>query len=33
MLLTTECVIAEKPKKEEPMPHGGGAPGMGGMDY
>jgi chaperonin GroEL len=34
MLLTTECVIAEKPKKEEPMHnHGGGAPGMGGMDY
>ena len=34
MLLTTECVIAEKPKKEEPMGnHGGGAPGMGGMDY
>ncbi len=32
MLLTTECVIADKPKKEEPaMP--GGAPGMGGMDY
>jgi chaperonin GroEL len=34
MLLTTECVIADKPKKEEPMHnHGGGAPGMGGMDY
>jgi chaperonin GroEL len=34
MLLTTECVIAEKPKQEEPMQnHGGGAPGMGGMDY
>ena len=32
MLLTTECVVADKPKKEEPhMP--GGAPGMGGMDY
>ncbi len=32
MLLTTECVIADKPKKEEPAaPHG--APGMGGMDY
>lgn len=31
MLLTTECVISDKPKKEEPaMP---GAPGMGGMDY
>jgi chaperonin GroEL len=33
MLLTTECVIAEKPKKEEPHSHAGGAPGMGGMDY
>jgi chaperonin GroEL len=32
MLLTTECVIADKPKKEQPaMP--AGAPGMGGMDY
>ncbi|MBM3442795.1 MAG: chaperonin GroEL [Bacteroidetes bacterium] len=34
MLLTTECVVADKPKKEEPINnHGGGAPGMGGMDY
>ena len=33
MLLTTECVVADKPKKEEPHVHGGGAPGMGGMDY
>jgi len=33
MLLTTECVIADKPKKEEPMMHGGGAPDMGGMGY
>ncbi|NII26742.1 chaperonin GroEL [Pseudoflavitalea sp. X16] len=33
MLLTTECVIADKPKKEEAHTHGGGAPGMGGMDY
>jgi chaperonin GroEL len=32
MLLTTECVVADKPKEEEP-PMGGGAPGMGGMDY
>lgn len=32
MLLTTECVIADKPKKEE-APHTHGAPGMGGMDY
>ena len=29
MMLTTECVIADKPKKEEP--HGHGAPDMGGM--
>jgi chaperonin GroEL len=33
MLLTTECVVADKPKKEEPHVHGGGGPGMGGMDY
>lgn len=33
MLLTTECVVADKPKKEEPHSHPGGAPGMGGMDY
>jgi len=33
MLLTTECVIADKPKKEEPAHNHGGAPGMGGMDY
>jgi chaperonin GroEL len=32
MLLTTECVIADKPKKEEPHIHGG-APDMGGMGY
>jgi chaperonin GroEL len=32
MLLTTECVIADKPKKEEPHMHGG-APDMGGMGY
>ncbi len=29
MMLTTECVIADRPKKEEP--HGHGAPDMGGM--
>jgi chaperonin GroEL len=29
-LLTTECVIADKPKKEE-APHSHGAPDMGGM--
>src|SRR6266853_865085 len=33
MLLTTECVVADKPKKEEPHMHPGGAPGMGDMDY
>ena len=34
MLLTTECVLAEIPEKESPMPaggHGGGMGGMGGM--
>ena len=31
MLLTTECVVADKPKEEAPMPHG--APDMGGMGY
>lgn len=29
MMLTTECVVADKPKKEEPHSHG--APDMGGM--
>lgn len=33
MVLTTECVIADKPKKEEPHSHGPAGPGMGGMDY
>lgn len=33
MLLTTECVVADKPKKEEPMMGGHGAPDMGGMGY
>ena len=31
MLLTTDCVLAEK-KEEKPAPMGGGHPGMGGMD-
>jgi len=31
MLLTTECVVADKPKKEEPHSHA--APDMGGMGY
>ena len=31
LFLTTECVITEKPKKEEAgHDHGGGMPGMGG---
>ncbi len=34
LMLTTECMIAEKPKKEAPMPPmPGGMGGMGGMDY
>ena len=32
MLLTTEAVVADKPKKEE-APHSHGAPDMGGMGY
>jgi len=36
LLLTTECVVVEKPKKEEPMPGGhgmGGGMGGGDMDF
>ena len=35
LLLTTECLITEIPKKEAPAPMGGGpgGGGMGGMDY
>jgi chaperonin GroEL len=34
MLLTTECVIADKPEPKSAMPAPGGMPGgMGGMDY
>jgi chaperonin GroEL len=34
MLLTTECVVADKPEpKSAPAMPGGGMPGMGGMDY
>ncbi|NJD38421.1 MAG: chaperonin GroEL [Geobacter sp.] len=34
LMLTTECMIAEKPKKDSPMPAmPGGMGGMGGMDY
>lgn len=31
LLLTSEAMVAELPKKEEPLSAGGGAPGMGGM--
>ena len=31
LLLTTEAMVAELPKKEAPMPAGGGMGGMGGM--
>jgi chaperonin GroEL len=33
MFLTTECVITDKPKKEEPAGHGAGMGGGMGMDY
>ncbi|MEO5685011.1 MAG: chaperonin GroEL, partial [Chitinophagaceae bacterium] len=33
MLLTTECVVADRPKKEEAGGHSHGAPDMGGMGY
>ena len=34
LLLTTEAMVAEIPKKEAPAPPGGGGPGgMGGMDF
>jgi len=32
MILTTECLVAEAPKKDEPAMPGGGMGGMGGMD-
>ena len=31
LLITTEAIITEAPKKESPMPMGGGGGGMGGM--
>ena len=31
LILTTECLIADEPEEEEPMPPGGGMDGMGGM--
>jgi chaperonin GroEL len=35
LMITTEAMVSELPKKEEPMPggHGGGMGGMGGMDF
>ncbi len=34
LMITTEAMVAEHPKKEAPaMPGGGGMGGMGGMDY
>lgn len=34
LMITTECMVGEAPKKDEPaMPAGGGMGGMGGMDF
>jgi chaperonin GroEL len=34
LLITTEAMVAERPKEPAlPMPHGGGMGGMGGMDF
>jgi len=36
LMITTECMVAEAPKKEEAgggHGHGGGMGGMGGMDF
>jgi len=33
LLLTTEAMVAELPKKDAPMPAGGDMGGMGGMDF
>ena len=33
LLITTEAMIAEKPKDKAPMPMPGGGGGMGGMDF
>jgi chaperonin GroEL len=33
LLITTEAMVAEKPKKETPMPAGGPGGGMGDMDF
>jgi chaperonin GroEL len=33
LLITTEAIISEQPKKDSPAPGGGGMGGMGGMDF
>jgi len=33
LLITTEAMVAEKPKKQGPAPAMPGGGGMGGMDY
>ncbi|MGL4637151.1 MAG: chaperonin GroEL, partial [Beijerinckiaceae bacterium] len=33
LLIMTECMIADAPKKDSPMPMPGGGGGMGGMDF
>ncbi len=34
LLITTEAIISEQPKKDAPaLPGGGGMGGMGGMDF
>jgi chaperonin GroEL len=32
-MITTEAMVAEAPKKDEPMGGGHGGGGMGGMDF
>ena len=32
LIMTTECLVTEAPKKDDPMPAGGGMGGMGGME-
>ena len=33
LMITTEAMVAEMPKKDEPAMPGGGMGGMGGMDF
>ena len=33
LLITTEAMVTDRPKKEAPAMPGGGMGGMGGMDY